>query len=168
MGKRTQDEKSWVVKAAIRSPKSADELVEYIGKHLVAIPFSREGEIAGGQLISVDPETRTASLRRYDNDFVNVVPWLGTEFRYSVSIDNPFWDLKPGSKRRFEWFHDADGRETSTPRTLVGTVDLVKPELAHLWVRDDAYSAGGWWATIHAEDAAKHSLRAVNLKQDPA
>lgn len=120
----------------------------------------------GGQLIALDPEAQTASLRRYDDDTVSVVPWLGTEFRATTSIDNPFKDLKVKARRRFEWFQDADGRETRTPRTLVGTVDHVTPEKVHLWVRDEAYSGGGWWATIHAGDAARHSLRAVNLTQD--
>ncbi|MFC9505479.1 hypothetical protein [Streptomyces sp. NPDC057002] len=159
------DDKTWVVDATIRSPESAEELADYIGKHLVAIPFSREGDTVGGQLVALDPEAKTASLRRYDNDFLNVVPWLGTEFRHAACIDNPFKNLKVGSKRRFEWFLDIEGRETRIPRTLVGTVDDVTPEKVLLWVRDEAYTGGGWWAPVKAEDADRHSLRAVNLKQ---
>lgn len=159
------DNKIWVVDAVIRSPESAEALADYLGKHLVAEPINGLGNKAGGQLIGLDPQARTASLRRYDNDFVNVVPWLGTEFRHTTCIDNPFKDLKAGSKRRFEWFLDTEGRETRIPRTLVGTVDLIKDGKAHLWVCDEAYSAGGWWAAIRAQDAARHSLRAVNLKQ---
>ncbi|MEU1552221.1 hypothetical protein ABZ517_05790 [Streptomyces scabiei] len=165
MKKDNTGEKVWIVTASVTSPESAEALLDYIGKHLVAVPVSRPGDKASGQLIALDPEAQTASLRRYDNDCVTVVPWLGTEFRATTCIDAPFAELKPGARRRFEWFHDADGRETHERRTLVGTVDLVKPEVVHLWVRDEAYSAGGWWATIHAADAARHSLRAVNLTQ---
>jgi len=156
-------EKVWVVDAEITSPTSAEELVDYLGQHLVAIPVSRPDDKSGGQFIALDPEAKTVSLRRYDNGHVTVVPWLGTRFVHTACIDDPFTDLEVGAKRRFEWFLDADGRELRIPRTLVGTVDMVKDGTAHLWVRDEAFTGGGWWAPIPAQDAARHSLRAVNL-----
>lgn len=150
----------------VRKPESAEQLAEFLGKHMVAYPFGNAEKRAGGQFIGMDTGTRTASLRRYDTGAVREFPWLTTDFRYTTEIESPFTDLKPGSVRRFEWFHDDDGKPVTEPITLVGTVDLAKPEIAHLWVRDHRYDAGGWWASLKAEDAARHALRPMNLKQD--
>jgi hypothetical protein len=152
----------------IRKPESADQLTDCIGKHLVAYPGGSVEEKSGGQLIAVNPDARTASLRRYDTGEIREFPWRTTDFRQTAVIESPFAELPVGVGRRFEWFYGDDGRAVDQPITLVGTVDLVKPDVATLWVRDARYEEGGWWAELKAEDAARHALRPVNLKSDRA
>ncbi|MGW0536322.1 hypothetical protein [Streptomyces sp. NPDC003032] len=151
----------------IRKPKSADQLLEYLGKHMVAYPSGSDNELdkAGGQFIALDPEARTVSLRRYDDGAVREFPWGTTDLRYTTDIESPFVKLPVGAVRRFEWFWGDDDRALEEPVTLVGTVDAVTPGMAHLWVRDHRFEYGGWWASLKHEDAAKHALRPVNLKQ---
>ena len=81
-----------------------EELTEYIGKHMVAHILTAEppNDTAGGQLIGIDPEKKTASLRRYDNGEVREFRWSTTHFRYTTFIESPFTDLTVGEERRFE------------------------------------------------------------------
>ncbi|MFC4463991.1 hypothetical protein ACFPH6_05340 [Streptomyces xiangluensis] len=145
----------------IKTPTSAEELTEYIGKHMVAhiLTATPPDDKAGGQLIGIDPEKKTASLRRYDNGDVREFPWNTTHFRYTTFIESPFTDLKVGEERRFEWFEDATGMPLETPATFTGTVRRRTPETAYLWVTDPKYRAGGWQAEIKAENADRHALR---------
>ena len=150
----------------VRRPSTADQLLEFLGKHLVAYPDGRSEDRAGGHCIALNPETQTVSLRRYDNGAVREFPWSTTDFRHTTEIDSPFMDLEVSDIRRFDWFYAADGSPVTEPIILVGVVDLVKPDAVVLWVRDAAYDGGGWWASLKAEDAAKHSLRLVQLIKD--
>ncbi|MGW3860401.1 hypothetical protein ACWEDZ_02810 [Streptomyces sp. NPDC005047] len=150
----------------VKTPDSAEQLVDYLGRHLVAYPYGQAQFKAGGQFIGMDPAAQTVSLRRYDNGQVREFPWNTTDFRFTTFIESPFTELKVGCVRRFEWFHGPDGTPVDTPITLVGTVDQVKPEQVQLWVRDATYDTGGWWAAIKAEEVDRHALRPTNLKQD--
>lgn len=154
----------------IRKPESADQLVDRIGKHLVAHPSGRDNELdkAEGLFIALNPDARTVSLRRYDTGEILEFPWQTTDFRQTAVIESPFAKLPVGSVRRFEWFIGDNGRAVDQPITLVGTVDLVKPGVATLWIRDARYGEGGWWAELKAEDAARHALRPVNHEHDRA
>ncbi|MEV7395445.1 hypothetical protein [Streptomyces sp. NPDC091215] len=151
----------------IRAPKSADELTEYIGKHMVAYVLTDlpPDDKVGGLLIGIDPEKKTASLRRYDSGAVREVPWATTYFRHTTIVESPFTELKVGDERRFEWFEDATGMPLDTPVTFIGTVRRRTPETAYLWVVDSEYEAGGWQAEIKAENVDRHALRPLNLKQ---
>ncbi|MFJ3779801.1 hypothetical protein ACIPX0_49885 [Streptomyces sp. NPDC090075] len=151
----------------IRTPKSADELTEYIGKHIVAhilTSLSPDDEVSG-LLIGIDPEKKTASLRRYDSGAVREVPWNTANFRYTTFIESPFTELKVGDERRFEWFEDATGMPLDTPVTFVGMVSRRTQETAYLWVADPEGGADGWHAEIKAENVDRHALRPLNLKQ---
>lgn len=125
----------------IKAPTSAEELTEYIGKHMVAHILTAEppNDTAGGQLIGIDPEKKTASLRRYDNGEVREFRWSTTHFRYTTFIESPFTDLTVGEERRFEWFEDSRGMPVETPVTFTGTVRRRTPEVAYLWVADPEY-----------------------------
>ncbi|MFK0111658.1 hypothetical protein [Streptomyces sp. NPDC091217] len=151
----------------IRTPKSADELTEYIGKHMVAhiITAPPPDDTVGGLLIGIDPEKKTASLRRYDSGVVREVLWNTANFRYTTFIESPFTELKVGDERRFEWFEDVTGMPLDTPVTFTGTVRRRTPETAYLWVADAEDGAGGWQAEIKAENVDRHALRPLNLKQ---
>ncbi|WP_329147119.1 hypothetical protein OIU91_16440 [Streptomyces sp. NBC_01456] len=147
----------------INYPESAENLLPFMGKHMVAYPFAQEAEKSGGQLIGLNPEERTASLRRYDTGAITEFPWPTTKFRYTVIVESPYADLEVGNVRRFEWFMCEHDYPTDTPRTLVGTVDSIQPDHVVLWVRDrKTGAAGGWWAHLKNEDAEKHQLRPVN------
>ncbi|MGA5506896.1 hypothetical protein [Streptomyces umbrinus] len=145
----------------IKAPTSAEELTEYIGKHMVVHILTAEppNDKAGGQLIGIDPEHKTASLRRYDNGEVREFRWSTTHFRYTTFIESPFTDLTVGEERRFEWFEDSRGMPVETPVTFTGTVRRRTPEAAYLWVADPEYRAGGWQAELKAENADRHALR---------
>ncbi|MGI5137775.1 hypothetical protein [Streptomyces sp. CA-106110] len=152
----------------IRSPKSPEDLVTYLGKHMVAYPFGRAEDKSGGQFIGMDTGTQTASLRRYDTGQVTEFPLFTTDFRYTRFVETPFTGLTVGEMRRFDWFYDDAGRPTDTPITLIGTVDFMEPDRIVLWVRDLSYGAGGWWATIRAADAPRHSLRRLCVLNEDA
>ncbi|WP_326745368.1 hypothetical protein [Streptomyces sp. NBC_01760] len=148
-------------------PEKADDLLPFMGKHLIAYPFAQVAEKSGGQLIGVNPEERTASIRRYDTAEVTEFPWPTTKFRHTTTVESPYADLEVGAVRRFEWFECKDGYPIDTPRTLVGTVDSVQASQIVLWVRQPGYgTSGGWWAHLKNEDAQKHNLRPANLKAD--
>ncbi|MFB7917044.1 hypothetical protein [Streptomyces sp. NPDC056061] len=144
----------WITNAA-----SPEQLLPYLGKHLVALPFGREGEKASGQFISLDPTAETVALRDYSTGIVTELPMFTTHFRYSTTIESPFAGLAVGMIRRFEWHHDHYGNPLALPVSYLGTVDKVAANAVHLWVRDTTHQAGGWWAHIKADDAAKHSIR---------
>ncbi|MFF7987760.1 hypothetical protein ACFZDK_53525 [Streptomyces sp. NPDC007901] len=154
----------------INTPKSTDELIEYIGKHMVAhiLTALPPDDKVGGLLIGIDPEKKTASLRRYDNGAVREVLWGTTNFRYTTFIESPFTELKVGDEHRFEWFEDAAGMPLDTSVTFTGTVRRRTPETAYLWVADPEYGVGGWQAEIKAENVDRHALRPLDLKQNNA
>ncbi|NIY68109.1 hypothetical protein [Streptomyces malaysiensis] len=149
----------------IEYPESADDLVQYLGKHIVAYPFAQETDKYGGQLVALDPQNHTASLRRYDTGEIMEFPWPTTKFRHRPIAESPYAELKVGDLRLFAWFHDADGHSLTEPITLVGTVDRITQDAVSLWVEDNRYEPSrGWWARLRAEDADKHALRPVDLK----
>ncbi|MGW6604827.1 hypothetical protein [Streptomyces sp. NPDC055036] len=151
----------------INYPETAEDLLPFIGKHMVAYAFAQEAEKSGGQLIGLNPEERTASNRRYDTGETTGFPWPTTKFRHTETVESPYADLKVGNVRRFEWFMCEHDYPTDTPRTLVGTVDSVQAGQVVLWVRDPSFkSAGGWWAHLKNEDAERHMLRPAKINSD--
>ncbi|MGW3763050.1 hypothetical protein [Streptomyces sp. NPDC005131] len=151
----------------INYPETDVDLLPYMGKHLIAYPFAQVAEKSGGQLIGLNPEERTASIRRYDTGEITEFPWPTTKFRHTTTVESPYADLELGDIRRFEWFLSDHDYPTDTPRTLVGTVDAVQADRIVLWVGDPEFgTAGGWWAHLKNEDAQKHNLRPTDLKAD--
>ncbi|WP_274032637.1 hypothetical protein [Streptomyces sp. MMBL 11-1] len=148
----------------IRNATSAEVFLDYLGKHLVALPFGREEDKVGGQFVVLDPAAETLSLRNYATGAITELPWFTTHFRYSTYIESPFTGLAVGMVRRFEWHHDRNGNPLVLPTSHLGTVDKVTDTYIDLWVRDASYQAGGWSGRINASDAARHSVRAPHLK----
>lgn len=148
----------------IKNATTAEAFLEYLGKHLVALPFGREEEKVGGQFIVLDPKAETVTLRNYATGDKTELPWFTTHFRYSITIESPFTGLAVGMIRRFEWHHDRDGNPLAVPITYLGTVVKVSPTFVDLWVRDESFQVGGSWVRIHAADAARHSVRPPNIK----
>ncbi|MFD7537454.1 MULTISPECIES: hypothetical protein [unclassified Streptomyces] len=88
------------------------------------------------------------------------------QLRNSTDLLDESADKPPGQRHETAGQSDAGRQIKPEPTTLVGTVDLVKPDVVTLWVRDARYNDGGWWAELQAEDAARHALRTVNLTSD--
>ncbi|MEV7870169.1 hypothetical protein AB0P17_29680 [Streptomyces sp. NPDC088124] len=147
----------------INSPQAAEELLPFVGQHMVAHPIAQGAQKSGGQLIGVNREKRTASLRRYDTGEITEFPWTTTRFRHTTFVKTPYAGLKVGDVRRFDWYVNEDGQPIDTPRTLVGTVDSIEHSHVSLWVRDPKFGiSGGWWAHLKNQDTEKHALRPTN------
>lgn len=142
----------------INYPTSAAPLLDYIGKHLVAYPFNREEEKAGGQCIAINPTSETVSLRRYDTGEITEFPWTTTRFRHPRQVEDPFAGLRIDDKVLFEWFDGVD----NPPVTLTGVVDERTSTHIAIWTEGGDGPPQGWWAYINANDAARHSLRPAN------
>lgn len=147
----------------IRNAATQEVFLEYLGKHLVALPFGREEEKVGGQFIGLNPKAETVTLRDYATGEKTELPWFTTHFRYRTHIESPFAGLAVGMIRRFEWHYDRDGNALILPVSCLGTVDKVTGDSVDLWVRDGSYPSGGWRAHIRAADAALHSVRPPHL-----
>ncbi|MFJ2420183.1 hypothetical protein [Streptomyces brevispora] len=150
----------------IERPASTDPLLDYIGLHLVAHPGGSLARRSRGQLIALDPEALTASIRRYDTGAITEFRLPDTIFRYTTVIESPYTDLAVGQRRLFEWYWDANGHPITEPETLVGSVEKVADGGATLWVNDPRMGGNGWWAYLKNEDAAKHAVRPVDLKPE--
>ncbi|MFC9755147.1 hypothetical protein [Streptomyces sp. NPDC056921] len=150
----------------IERPESAEKLNDYMGLHLVAYPHGRSAKKSGGQLIGLDTEKQTVSLRRYDTGDITEFPLSTTVFRYTTVIESPYKGLAVGQRRLFEWYWDADGHPITEPVTLVGSVEKVQDGGVTFWVSDNRTGGHGWWAHLKNEDAAKHAVRTVDLKPE--
>ncbi|MCX5103471.1 hypothetical protein [Streptomyces sp. NBC_00439] len=148
----------------IERPDSVKKLIQYMGLHLVAYPDGSSAKKFGGQVVSLDPEKQTVSLRRYDTSDITIFPLPTTVFCYTTVIESPYQDLAVGQRRQFEWYWDADGRPMTEPVTLVGTVEKVKDSGVTFWVPDNRMGGHGWWAHLKNEDAVKHAVRTVDLR----
>ncbi|MFF8918058.1 hypothetical protein ACF08M_33330 [Streptomyces sp. NPDC015032] len=148
----------------IERPDAVEKLIQYMGLHLVAYPHGSSAKKFGGQVVGLDPEKQTASLRRYDTGEITEFLLPTTIFHYTTVIESPYQDLAVGQRRLFEWYWDADGRPITEPVTLVGTVEKVKDSGVTFWVTDNRMGGHGWWAHLKNKDAAKHAIRTVDLK----